>query len=531
MKLRHKLPLSFGAVLLVMLLAADAGLYQLSRVVAFFQTDVEALAQVERQAVEAELRFRTQVQEWKNVLLRGYDAEQLERFWTAFQREEAAVAEQVRQVMAALPDYVPVQEAGTRFLQAHEAMARGYRRGFAAFEATLFDSRAGDQAVAGMDRQPAQMLRALRDTVAQHSAEVQQEAARLARLTFWISGALLLLAVIGGIVFAILTTRAMVRPLDDTVTLARRVAAGDLTSQVEGHGRDEIAVLRQAMQDMQAALAGIVTEVRHTADALSMASQEIASGNQDLSARTESQAGSLEETAASMEQLNATVHQNAEHAVRAHQLAGEASAVASEGGRVVTSLVQTMQGITQSSQRIGDIIGVIDSIAFQTNILALNAAVEAARAGEAGRGFAVVAAEVRSLASRSAEAAKEIKQLITDSLKRVETGNRLADQAGGTMTQVVESIGKVTQAMGEIMAASREQSDGVQQIGQAVSELDQTTQQNAALVEEMAAAAEALKQQAAALVRAVSVFKLAGNATPASQGLPLSMPAEPLLLR
>ena len=531
MKLRHKLPLSFGAVLLVMLLAAGAGLYQLSRVVAFFQTDVEALAQVERQAVEAELRFRTQVQEWKNVLLRGYDAEQLERFWTAFQREEAAVAEQVRQVMAALPDYAPVQEAGTRFLEAHEAMARGYRRGFASFEASLFDSRAGDQAVAGMDRQPAQMLRALRDTVAQHSADVQQEAARLARLTFWISGALLLLAVIGGIVFAILTTRAMVRPLDDTVTLARRVAAGDLTTQVEGRGRDEIAVLRQAMQDMQVALADIVTEVRHTADALSMASREIASGNQDLSARTESQAGSLEETAASMEQLNATVHQNAEHAVRAHQLAGEASAVASEGGRVVTSLVQTMQGITQSSQRIGDIIGVIDSIAFQTNILALNAAVEAARAGEAGRGFAVVAAEVRSLASRSAEAAKEIKQLITDSLQRVETGNRLADQAGGTMAQVVASIDKVTQAMGEIMAASREQSDGVQQIGQAVSELDQTTQQNAALVEEMAAAAEALKQQAAALVRAVSVFKLAGNASPASRGLPSPMPAEPLLLR
>lgn len=533
MKLRHKLPLSFGALLLVMLLSSAAGMFQLSRVIAFFQNDVEEIARVERQAVEAELRFRTQVQEWKNVLLRGHDAEQLDRFWTAFQREESAVAEQVRQVMAEMPNSENVQAIGQRFLDAHTAMATGYRRGYASFEATLFDHRAGDQAVAGMDRQPAQLLRELRTAVAEYSQSVQQEAANMARLTLWASVIVLLLAAAGGFAFAVLTSRSMVKPLDATVTLARRVAEGDLTSQVDVQGRDEIAQLRQAMRDMQGALTGIVQEVRQSADNLSSASQQIASGNQDLSARTESQAGSLEETAASMEQLSATVSQNADNAQTANTLATEASQVASEGGQVVTELVQTMQGITQSSQRIGDIIGVIDGIAFQTNILALNAAVEAARAGEAGRGFAVVASEVRSLAGRSAEAAKEIKQLINDSLQRVETGNRQAELAGDTMARVVDSIAKVTRVMADITAASREQSDGVAQIGQAVSELDQTTQQNAALVEEMAAAADALKQQAAALVRAVSVFKLAigPSGMRSSAGLPGPLSVEPLLLR
>ncbi|WP_180683231.1 methyl-accepting chemotaxis protein [Tepidicella baoligensis] len=509
MKLRYKLPLSFGALMLVMLLASAVGMFQLSRVIAFFQTDVEEIAQVERQVVETELRFRTQVQEWKNLLLRGYAADDLERYWNAFQQEEAAVAEQVRQIMASMPDNERIQDIGQRFLDAHTAMATGYRRGYASFEASLFDHRAGDQAVAGQDRQPAQMLRELRMAVAEYNQAVTTQAANMARLTLWTAVIVLLLAAIGGLVFAVYTSRSMVRPLDATLTLARRVAEGDLTTPVEVQGRDEIAQLREAMRDMQGALTAIVQEVRQSADNLSNTSQQIASGNQDLGARTESQAGSLEETAASMEQLSATVSQNADNAQTANTLATEASQVASEGGQVVNELVQTMQGITQSSRRIGDIIGVIDGIAFQTNILALNAAVEAARAGEAGRGFAVVASEVRSLAGRSAEAAKEIKQLINDSLQRVETGNQQATLAGDTMIRVVDSIAKVSRVMADITAASREQSDGVAQIGQAVSELDQTTQQNAALVEEMAAAADALKQQAAALVRTVSVFKLA----------------------
>ncbi|MCD8515158.1 MAG: methyl-accepting chemotaxis protein [Burkholderiaceae bacterium] len=523
MKIRQKLPLSFGTVLLVLVLAAGTGMFQLNRAIAFFQNDVEAMLQVERQVVEAELRFRTQVQEWKNVLLRGHDPQQLERFWTAFQREESAVAEQVRLVQAGLPDSQQVQDLAQRFLASHSTMATGYRQGLAAFEAADFDHRTGDRAVSGIDRQPTQLLRELREAVTEYSNRMEAEAAQRASQTLWLASMTLLAAAAVGLWFAIAMSRAMVRPLDAAVSFAGRVAQGDLTTRVEVQGSDEIAQLRHSMRDMQAALTGIVQEVRQAADALSSASEQIANGNQDLSARTESQAGSLEETAASMEQLSATVSQNAENAVMANQLASEASRVASDGGQVVTELVETMQGITHSSQKIGDIIGVIDGIAFQTNILALNAAVEAARAGEAGRGFAVVASEVRSLAGRSAEAAKEIKALINDSLSRVETGNQQAQRAGNTMAQVVDSIAKVTRVMADISAASREQSDGVAQIGQAVSGLDQTTQQNAALVEEMAAAAEALKTQAAALVQAVSVFKLSvGESIPSGQ--PLQMP-------
>ena len=287
---------------------------------------------------------------------------------------------------------------------------------------------------------------------------------------------------------------------------------------------------------MKEGLAQVVAQVRRSSESVAMASSEIAQGNQDLSARTESQASALEETAASMEQLGATVRQNAESASQANALARSASDVAVRGGEVVGQVVQTMKGINESSQRIADIIGVIDGIAFQTNILALNAAVEAARAGEQGRGFAVVASEVRSLAGRSAEAAKEIKQLISASVERVEQGSAMADQAGETMTEVVQSIRRVTDLMGEINAASSEQASGVAQVGEAVTQMDQATQQNAALVEEMAAAAGSLSSQAQELVQAVAVFKLDASqsgasaystptARPAPKAAPVRMPA------
>ena len=281
--------------------------------------------------------------------------------------------------------------------------------------------------------------------------------------------------------------------------------------------------LLQALLQMRDNLARVVSGVRGYAEGVSTASAEIAQGNHDLSSRTESQASALEETAASMEQLNATVRQNADSAQQASQLAASASTVAVQGGEVVAQVVDTMHGINESSRKIADIIGVIDGIAFQTNILALNAAVEAARAGEQGRGFAVVASEVRSLAGRSAEAAKEIKQLITDSVQRVEQGSQLADKAGSTMTEVVGAIRRVTDIMGEISAASREQSSGVAQVGEAVTQMDQATQQNAALVEESSAAASSLSQQAGDLVQAVAVFKLAGHgsvAAPAASSRP-----------
>jgi methyl-accepting chemotaxis protein len=262
------------------------------------------------------------------------------------------------------------------------------------------------------------------------------------------------------------------------------------------------------LQSMQSSLVQLVLQVRQGSESVATASAEIAQGNHDLSARTEQQASALEETAASMEQLSATVRQNADSAAQANQLAQSASSVAVQGGDVVAEVVTTMQGINESSRRIADIISVIDGIAFQTNILALNAAVEAARAGEQGRGFAVVASEVRSLAGRSAEAAKEIKLLISASVDRVAQGTVLVDKAGATMTEVVSAIRRVTGIVGEISAASGEQSAGVSQIGEAVIQIDQVTQQNAALVEEMAAAASSMKNQARDLVNAVAVFTL-----------------------
>ncbi len=295
------------------------------------------------------------------------------------------------------------------------------------------------------------------------------------------------------------------------VAITERVSEGDLTQNIEARGRDEMAQMLHALSTMQAGLVKVVSGVRQGSDSVSLASAEIAQGNLDLSARTESQAGALEETAASMEELSATVKQNADNARQANQLAQSASSVAVQGGQVVSQVVDTMKGISESSKKIADIINVIDGIAFQTNILALNAAVEAARAGEQGRGFAVVAGEVRNLAGRSAEAAKEIKALIGDSVGRVEQGSALVDQAGTTMGKVVQSIQRVSDIMGEISAATGEQSAGMAQVGEAVTQMDRATQQNAALVEQMAAAASSLQSQAQDLVHAVSVFKLGAN--------------------
>ena len=289
--------------------------------------------------------------------------------------------------------------------------------------------------------------------------------------------------------------------------LARMVAQGDLTAKLDVKQGDSTSLMA-CLQAMQAGLASAVSDVRRNAEGLAVSSAQIAQGNLDLSSRTEEQAAALEETAASMEQLNVTVKQNADNARQAKQLALDACDVAVKGGKVVGQVVDTMRGINAGSRKIGDIIGVIDSIAFQTNILALNAAVEAARAGEQGRGFAVVASEVRSLAGRSADAAKEIKSLITASVERVEQGTTLVNQAGETMTEVVSSIKRLTDIMGEISAASTEQSAGVAQVGEAVSQMDQATQQNAVLVEENSAAAKSLKGQAQQLVQAVAVFKL-----------------------
>ncbi|HEV2609815.1 MAG TPA: methyl-accepting chemotaxis protein [Noviherbaspirillum sp.] len=307
-------------------------------------------------------------------------------------------------------------------------------------------------------------------------------------------------------------TVSITRPVNKALKLAKTVAAGDLTSQIEVTTKDEMGELLQALKLMNESLVRTVSTVKTGTDTIASASTQIAGGTQDLSARTEEQASSLEETASSMEELTSTVKQNAENARQANALAASASDVASKGGDVVSKVVDTMAAINESSKKISDIIGVIDGIAFQTNILALNAAVEAARAGEQGRGFAVVASEVRNLAQRSAAAAKEIKTLIGDSVEKVDAGGKLVDQAGATMQDIVESVKRVTDIMAEILAASDEQTAGIEQINQAITQMDQVTQQNAALVEEAAAASEAMQEQAGNLAQVVSVFKLDGRA-------------------
>jgi methyl-accepting chemotaxis protein len=327
------------------------------------------------------------------------------------------------------------------------------------------------------------------------------------KMNFWLF-VILASASLVGIYFAWTITKSITQPLHAALEVAEVVASGDLSSQVIVTGKDEISLLLNALKEMNDSLAKTVGQVRAGTETITVASREIASGNADLSSRTESQASSLEETASSMEELTSTVKQNADNARQANQLVISASGVAVKGGVVVGHVVDTMGSIKESSRKIVDIIGVIDGIAFQTNILALNAAVEAARAGEQGRGFAVVATEVRNLAQRSASAAREIKALISDSVDKVDQGSKLVDEAGKTMNEIVTSVQHVADIMSEITAASREQSTGIEQVNLAITQMDEMTQQNAALVEQAAAAAESMEEQAFELGQAVSVFKL-----------------------
>ncbi|WP_439112443.1 methyl-accepting chemotaxis protein [Hydrogenophaga sp.] len=342
--------------------------------------------------------------------------------------------------------------------------------------------------------------------------------------THWLLTLLSLAVAMGVVAIFWVVLRRVADALADASHAAREVASGNLTVSLQTNRTDELGDLLNALGAMKASLVNTVGQVRSAADSINTASAEIASGNQDLSARTEQAASNLEETAASMEELTSTVRQSADAARQANQLAASASEIAVRGGQVVGQVVTTMNEINHSSKKISDIIGVIDGIAFQTNILALNAAVEAARAGEQGRGFAVVAGEVRNLAQRSAEAAKEIKGLIGTSVDKVETGSRLVADAGQTMSEIVGSVQRVSDIIGEITAAAGEQSDGIGQVNTAVNQLDQMTQQNAALVEESAAAAESLKEQAARLSQVIAIFRTDGSAA-------VTDPATPRALR
>jgi len=367
---------------------------------------------------------------------------------------------------------------------------------------------------ASMEKSLAELSAAMEKESAQTQASIDSTQSNM-QLAFVIILAFSALVVVP---LTLLNMNSICGPLVDAEGLASAIANGNLHSKVSAiEGRDEASHLMRSLQAMQQSLQRLVGEVRSSADHIRTASVEIASGNQDLSSRTEQTASNLQQTASSMQQLTATVRQSADAARTANQLASSAAEVASRGGNVVSQVVTTMDEINTSSKKISDIIGVIDGIAFQTNILALNAAVEAARAGEQGRGFAVVAGEVRSLAQRSAEAAKEIKTLIGASVERVETGARLVQDAGTTMNEIVASVQRVTDIMGEITAAASEQSEGIGSVNQSVLQLDQMTQQNAALVEESAAAAESLKEQAQRLGQVVDQFQLAEHQAAAPQ--------------
>ncbi|MBW8898057.1 MAG: MCP four helix bundle domain-containing protein [Massilia sp.] len=361
------------------------------------------------------------------------------------------------------------------------------------------------------------------DTIAHDIDNANRNSARMI-------GVLAGVAVLFGAMCAWLLAGAIVRPIRQAVDVAEKVAAGDLTQHIEAKGNDETGALLRALRHMNDSLVAIVSQVRSGTDTIATASAEISAGNMDLSSRTEQQAGSLGTTASTVEELTGTVRQNADNARQASQLSIAASEIATQGGAVVDQVVQTMGAINDSSKKIVDIISVIDGIAFQTNILALNAAVEAARAGEQGRGFAVVAGEVRTLAQRSAAAAKEIKQLIVDSVSKVEDGTKLVDQAGTTMSEVVDSIRKVSDIVAEIASASGEQSTGIEQVNRAIADMDSSTQHNAALVEESAAAATALSEQADKLAEVVSLFHLDTQAVSAPRAaVPKQAPARPLV--
>jgi methyl-accepting chemotaxis protein len=440
--------------------------------------------------------------------------------------------QEAKQVMDGLIAAQTPGEPAVVSMQAAAAQMDAFgKRTIDAVDLASVDANTGVAAMQGADEAYAELAKALGDAATQLKDQSQAEGFAAAQQSSHIHLLLTLFSLFSAVVVVALSwnmLRKVASSLAQASQAAREVAGGNLSVPVQTGRKDEIGSLFQALDAMRVSLLQTVQQVRSATDSIGTASSEIASGNQDLSARTEQTASNLEETAASMEELTSTVRNSADAAQQANQLAASASEIAVRGGQVVGQVVTTMEEINHSSKKISDIIGVIDGIAFQTNILALNAAVEAARAGEQGRGFAVVASEVRSLAQRSAEAAKEIKGLIGTSVDKVEAGSRLVADAGQTMSEIVGSVQRVSDIIGEITAASGEQSDGIAQVNVAVSQLDQMTQQNAALVEQSAAAAESLKDQAMKLAQVVQVFRLSSTEAPALTAVPARPPAKAL---
>ena len=461
--------------------------------------------------VRSEVAFKTQAQEWKNLLLRGRDPAMAENHWSAFLEAEKSVHDFAADARSSTR-HTQVARALDDFLASHAAAGEGFRKAYDILKAGG-GAEAADKAAAGLERGPSEHLEEAEALAQEQGSRLILAAIESGRTAFRTAMAITVLATLGGLAGVwFFMRRSVLAPLVAAGAYAERIARGDLTTRIEAGSRDEAGQLLAALSRMNAGLTQVVTEVRASAESVASACSEVAAGMTDLSQRTEEQASSLEETAASMEELSSTVRQNAENAREADELASNASKRAEQGGREVARVVVTMSEISDGARRIADITSVIDGIAFQTNILALNAAVEAARAGEQGRGFAVVAAEVRSLAQRSAQAAKEIKDLIGASVGQVDAGTRLVDQAGSTIAALVNDVKKVSGLMRSIAEASSEQSRGVQQVNKTVTEMDKVVQQNASAVQQSSSAAEAMRRQAEGLIRAVSAFRIAGNA-------------------
>ncbi|HLX25304.1 MAG TPA: methyl-accepting chemotaxis protein [Usitatibacter sp.] len=471
--------------------------------------------------------FKEQMAQWANVLLRGQDPKALDKSWKQFtfrEREVRRAGEKLLEVVE-LPN---ARDLLQKFLAAHATIGTKYREALETFKDSNFDAKKIDSQVKGLELEAADgledLVKIMRDEADKAVAGARAKASRALALSLAVIAISTLVALIG---CAILITRTVARPLERAVSVVDRVAAGDLTVRVDSSSRDETGRLLTGLGKMRDALGEAVAVIRRSAETVGAASKQIAAGHADLSSRTEEQAASLEETASSMQELAATVKQNAENAREANQLAAETHGTASKGGKVMADVVGTMGGISDASRKISEIVGVIDSIAFQTNILALNAAVEAARAGEQGRGFAVVAAEVRALAQRSAGAAKEIKDLIKNSTDRVGEGKRLVETAGTTMQEFVVSVQRVTEMMKGISDASQEQLSGIEQVSGAVTQMDRVVQQNAALVSQAAAATENMADQAQELMESVARFRLEGDAGDAApEARPVGAPPE-----
>lgn len=466
-------------------------------------------------ARNAQVQFKIQVQEWKNTLLRGAQSQK------SFDKYQAAFVEQSQKTQALLAelakDLPALQMNNQRVLDTrnkHAELEQRYLEALKSFQVgDASSAQRVDQQVTGIDREPTRMIDAVVADVLSHTVKLHQqiEAANQAayertRLLLAVS---MLIALITGSTITFWLVRSITRPLAQAVKIAQTVAAGDLQAQIVVKGRDETALLMAALKEMNSNLTRIVSDVREGTETIATASAQIAHGSQDLSSRNEAQASALEETAASMEELTSVVKKNADNARHASDIALTATTAAQQGGNVVGEVVETMGEIHHFSREISNIITVIDSIAFQTNILALNAAVEAARAGSEGRGFAVVAAEVRALSQRSASAARDIKSLIDSSVTRINAGNALVARAGEAMENIVDNVQRVSSLVAEISLASGEQSVGIDQVNLAVTQMDSATQQNASLSQESTVAAQSLQNQAENLLRSVSVFKLA----------------------